>query len=251
MILICCVALKMRRCSWILYIDISFSLKVLWLTEHWKKWIEMDELHWNTMVAMHRVCIRNELVRRSQSLRWYKRQNKKSALRNHFATSSRLLWPFCDIGFLANRQTDFLLEALFRNHNASADSKQWVEPLDQGQRLLKEVRWPILFFWWKKSWESDGNWTGFFFGRCVCVFFWWICWFDPWKECLAGIWKLEIYSKDVYFWYIKRRKNGVRIKFLIRIRPYPLTQIIKKLRFRAMFPRGQWDPFGGGSKSWC
>lgn len=91
----------------------------------------------------------------------------------------------------------------------------------------------------------------FFWKMCVCFFFWWICWFDPWKECLAGIWKLEIYSKDVYFWYIKRRKNGVRIKFLIRIRPYPLTQIIKKLRFRAMFPRGQWDPFGGGSKSWC
>lgn len=30
-------------------------------------------------------------------------------------------------------------QALFRNHNASADSKQWVEPLDQGQRLLKEA----------------------------------------------------------------------------------------------------------------
>lgn len=30
-------------------------------------------------------------------------------------------------------------QALFRNHNAAADSKQWVEPLEQGQRLLKEA----------------------------------------------------------------------------------------------------------------
>ncbi|CAK9110406.1 unnamed protein product [Durusdinium trenchii] len=30
-------------------------------------------------------------------------------------------------------------QALYRNHNATADSKQWVEPLEQGQRLLKEA----------------------------------------------------------------------------------------------------------------
>jgi len=30
-------------------------------------------------------------------------------------------------------------EALYRNHSAGAETKQWVEPLEQGQRLLKEA----------------------------------------------------------------------------------------------------------------
>lgn len=30
-------------------------------------------------------------------------------------------------------------EALYRNHNVSPDSRQWVEPLEQGQKLLKEA----------------------------------------------------------------------------------------------------------------
>ena len=29
----------------------------------------------------------------------------------------------------------------------------------------------FVFFWWKKSWESDGNWTVFFWKMCVCVCF--------------------------------------------------------------------------------